>query len=810
MQKAIDYITNPSKTEAMDLETEMMAIERVLEEKDVTKVAFDYITKEDKTNLVIGINCTPETAPEEMSLIKSAYGKTGGRQFVHFVQSFHPEGQVSSQQAHEIAVRLAKEFKRFSGFQIVVGTHTDRDHLHSHFIVNSVNMETGLKWQQSPAQLEQLKEFSDELCREYGLSTIIQKDHQKESDGEIRATERGASWKHELRLAVDACMKNSTSRDNFISNMVKLGYQVNWTDTRKYITFITPEGHKCRNIKLDESLTKEAFQEAFLFNKEFGNPQAMAAQIKQLEMATQAAKTIEDEVIPEITNEETEKIAEEEPLITSDSEDHIAHKVEWSERYKRGRVYLYGSEEVEQDFVKAYRLFLEEAKNGNALAMHDLGRMHADGLGMDIDMAKSYEWYAKALTAFMTVESEDPRAYTQYRIGKMYAAGLGTAQSYEDAANWFGLAVAQNHKYAQYSLGGLYYRGQGVEQSYETAFSLYGKSAVQGNPYADYELAKMWRDGLGTLKNSSEADLHFRIAFSGFSALEAKSHDDKLQYRLGQMLYSGTGTEKDIPKAVEYLKKSAKTGNVNAQYLLAKIYLEVDSNPENIKEALILLNKAATGGNALAQYALAKVYLEGKHIEKDISKAVELFTLSAEQNNQYAAYTLGKINLKGEVMPKNIENAIKWLSLSADQSNQFAQYTLGKLYMDGTEVPRNSETGLKLLTASAEKGNQFAQFQLGKHYLSGKVLPRDKALAEYWLKESAAQGNEFAQMLLDGHQSELDLVLDLMHFFSTPMPNNKARSYPLSALEGQALREAIKERKMGSKINWERKQGYDR
>lgn len=139
----------------------------------------------------------------------------------------------------------------------------------------------------------------------------------------------------------------------------------------------------------------------------------------------------------------------------------------------------------------------------------------------------------------------------------MYAAGLGyelpvvpdeeggdgkAVRDYEKAVAWFSRAVSADHKYAQYSLGGLYYRGQGVTQNYSQAFNLYQRSAEQGNPYASYEMAKMYRDGIGVAVNVENAESCFEQAFSGFCRLEAQSHDDKLQYRLGQMLHTGTGT----------------------------------------------------------------------------------------------------------------------------------------------------------------------------------------------------------------------------------------------------------------------------
>lgn len=115
---------------------------------------------------------------------------------------------------------------------------------------------------------------------------------------------------------------------------------------------------------------------------------------------------------------------------------HIA----WSDRYKEARTYLYGSDDTEPDFEQALRLFLEEAEDGNALAMHDLGRMYADGLGMEIDEDTAFYWYEKALFAFMDIEAEKENRYIEYRIGKMHAAGLGTIQDYEEAADWFDIS----------------------------------------------------------------------------------------------------------------------------------------------------------------------------------------------------------------------------------------------------------------------------------------------------------------------------------------------------------------------------------
>ena len=445
-------------------------------------------------------------------------------------------------------------------------------------------------------------------------------------------------------------------------------------------------------------------------------------------------------------------------------------KAEWSRQYKLARNYLYGSKKVPQDFQEALRLFRLEAEQGNALAMYDLGRMWADGLGVEADPDAAKEWYLKALDAFLSAEKKLPerkKTYLQYRIGKMYLAGLGTDQSYETAALWLDLAAEKSHKYAQYTLAGLYAKGQGVERDLKHAFALYHASAIQGNPYASYELAKMFRDGTGTVKLAEQAEEHFQDAFSGFQVLEEQSHDDKLQYRLGQMLYQGIGTERDEEEAVRYWQQAAKLGNVNAQYALGKFWL--DTGTGDVHQAAEWLEKAADAGNTSAQYVIAKFYLEGRLGETDAEKAVELFQKAAEQGNGFAAYRLGRLYLEGEEIPKDMAAAVRWLTEAAEQGLPFAQYTLGCLYLKGEEIPKDTGKAVTWLRQAALQGNEYAQYRLGSLYLLGEDVPQDLEEAVRWLELSADQGNQYAQY-----------ALGKLFLYGQPgMPRDKEKAVPL-------------------------------
>ncbi|MDA3731360.1 relaxase MobL [Niameybacter massiliensis] len=494
-----------------------------------------------------------------------------------------------------------------------------------------------------------------------------------------------------------------------------------------------------------------------------------------------------------------------EPIDTEEEigmEENNSPYVKWTEEYKQARVFLFGDADHEPDFECALELLQAESQNGNMLAVFDLGRMYADGLGMEIDTEKAQRYYKQALDGLLFLENKKPCKYLEYRIGKMYAQGHGTEQDYELAAEWFQKSAKENYKYAEYSLGGLFYRGQGVEQSYEKAFELYLRSAKQGFPYAYFEVAKMFRDGIGTEKDKEQSTHHFEKAYLGFVALEKQNHDDKIQYRLGWILQNGIGTEKDVPKAKEYFEKSAKLGNPFACYSLAKLILTEDNlTTEELQTALKYLQTASDSGNELAQYSLAKLYYKGEHLEHNLTKAVELFSLSAEQGNEWAAYSLGKIYLNEESC-RDIQKAVNWLSQSAEKQNQFSQYQLGKLYLAGEQIPKDTQKAVFYLSASVEQGNQFAGYILGKLYLMGKDVPKDKETAIKWFTLSAEQGNEYAQFFLDNidRWKELSVsfaVTRLMHHMSQIFENNQPSQKSVVSLKIDSKRmRKLREKKL--------------
>ena len=241
-----------------------MAIIEAISSKANIKRIISYVTQDKKTNvnLISGKDCMAESCLEEMLYTKNLYHKNSGRQYIHIIQSFDPKDNLSAEQVHNVGIKLANTF---NGFQVLVATHIDKNHLHNHLVINSVSFENGYKIQMSKKDLQYIKDYSDKLCLEIGASVIPKKEKTNYiKRNEYRVAEQGKSWKFKLMNAIDLSLAESNCKDDFIKNMNKLGYQVNWTDTRKYITYTTPEGYKCRDNKLyDEKYSKGAMENEF-------------------------------------------------------------------------------------------------------------------------------------------------------------------------------------------------------------------------------------------------------------------------------------------------------------------------------------------------------------------------------------------------------------------------------------------------------------------------------------------------------------------------------------------------------------------
>ncbi len=216
-----------------------MAIVKFIVSGSPLKTVLDYVMDKRKTDdlLIAGLECCPETALDEFNFVKRKFKKEDGRQYYHIVQSFSPEGDITPEIPHEIGVQLAEYFE---GYQIVIATHVDKGHIHNHIVMNSVSYQTGKKFHQTREDMLRAKAYSNKLCREYGLS-------QTEEKSDYNGMPQ---WKRDLRNLAYRVACRTATREGFIFQMEMHGYGVDWREGHKYITFTTPDGHKCRDSKL--------------------------------------------------------------------------------------------------------------------------------------------------------------------------------------------------------------------------------------------------------------------------------------------------------------------------------------------------------------------------------------------------------------------------------------------------------------------------------------------------------------------------------------------------------------------------------
>ena len=244
-----------------------------------------YVSQKDKTmqedgwQLIRGQNCTPQLAAQEFLTTRAAHRKESPVWFYHYVQSFAPDKSVTGELAHEIAKAFAA--RAWPESEVLIATHIDREHIHSHFIVNSVCFDSGRMLRQGPGTLARLRSISDELCAAHGLSVLPKQKAKAQRLGarEYRSAAKGESWKFRLMNTIDECMRYARTREAFIVLMKSEGYQVRWEANRRSITYTTPGGMRCRDDRLhDEKYLKEVMEHEFRIRAEIVSARTQAAQ----------------------------------------------------------------------------------------------------------------------------------------------------------------------------------------------------------------------------------------------------------------------------------------------------------------------------------------------------------------------------------------------------------------------------------------------------------------------------------------------------------------------------------------------------
>lgn len=244
LKKTVNYITDKEKTDS-----------------DLAK-KIDYALNSEKTSseqfLYESVINLPDvkTAYAHMQATKERFDKTGGVLGYHIIQSFKP-GEITADRCHELGRKLASEMFG-AGFEIVIGTHLNKEHLHSHIVVNSVSFIDGKKLRFNKQSYRELQEISDQLCRKYGLSVIENKQNGKSYKEWLNEKDGKPTVRGQIRADIDLAIKESFNYGTFIANLEKRGYLIKDSPSRTYTALKPPFGARfIRLNSLGEEYTKE-------------------------------------------------------------------------------------------------------------------------------------------------------------------------------------------------------------------------------------------------------------------------------------------------------------------------------------------------------------------------------------------------------------------------------------------------------------------------------------------------------------------------------------------------------------------------
>lgn len=236
--KVVIYVENPEKTDnpafyeksgMSDRQAQGLSdvIEYAVNQEKTKGIQANHEGGEILRQFVSGVNCHPGTAREEMLAVKRRFGKEDGTVAYHGYQSFAP-GEATPEIAHEIGLKLARQLWG-DRYQVVVATHLDKEnHIHSHFVVNTVSFLDGIKYHRTEKDYYEMRHASDALCREYGLSVIENPQRGKSKQyGEWRAEqEQRPTWRGLIRADIDEAIRQSMTERQFFENLRKKGYEI--------------------------------------------------------------------------------------------------------------------------------------------------------------------------------------------------------------------------------------------------------------------------------------------------------------------------------------------------------------------------------------------------------------------------------------------------------------------------------------------------------------------------------------------------------------------------------------------------------
>lgn len=228
-----------------------------------TKVANKLISyAEKRAEERSGVDCPPEYAKSQMKATRELWGKSDGIQAHHVIQSFKP-GEVTARQANEIGQELARSISK--GHEAVIYTHTDKEHIHNHIIINAVNFENGSKYQSSKKDLHRIREESDRLCLDQGLSVVLKREAPvRYTLAEKALLEKGkSSWKDDIRTKIEEARDATTSYEAF-KGYLSEKHKIEVRERGKTTTYYDHANNKrVRDNKLGSDYEREVIKDGF-------------------------------------------------------------------------------------------------------------------------------------------------------------------------------------------------------------------------------------------------------------------------------------------------------------------------------------------------------------------------------------------------------------------------------------------------------------------------------------------------------------------------------------------------------------------
>lgn len=234
-----------------------MAVTKTHPIKSTLKAAIDYICNSDKTDgklLVSSFGCAAETVDIEFEWTRRHSIDKGTHLGRHLIQAFEP-GEVSPEEAHEIGMQLAKEILG-GKYEFVLTTHIDKGHIHNHLIFNAVSFTNHKHYHSNKHSYHEIRQASDRLCREHGLSVIVPGRDKGKSYIEHQAAQNGTNYKAKLKAAIDRLIPKSSSLEDLLARLQREGYEIK---RGKYISARVPNQERFTRFKtLGADYTEEA------------------------------------------------------------------------------------------------------------------------------------------------------------------------------------------------------------------------------------------------------------------------------------------------------------------------------------------------------------------------------------------------------------------------------------------------------------------------------------------------------------------------------------------------------------------------